>query len=76
MNARPMVDVLATRVCQAIRNVRQDHEAWVSIDRLHDRLETEELRSIDLAVAFASAKGWLSLGGTPPHSVLLNRDAP
>jgi hypothetical protein len=61
---------------QAIRDVRQDHASWISIDRVHDRLAVEDLRIVDAAVAFASAKGWLALGGQPAHSVLLNRSAP
>jgi len=76
MSKRLTVDALATRVCRVIRDVRKDHEAWVSIDRLQDCLGSEEQHAVDLAVAFASAKGWLSIGGTPPHSVLLNRCAP
>jgi hypothetical protein len=63
-------------VCQAIREVRQEHESWISIDRVHDRLAVEDLSIVEAAVAFASAKGWLALGGRPAHSVLLNRGAP
>jgi hypothetical protein len=70
------IPILARRVCQAIRDVRQEHESWISIDRVHDRLAIEDLRAVDAAVAFASAKGWLALGGRPPHSLLLNRGAP
>jgi hypothetical protein len=34
------------------------------------------LRTLDAALAFASAKGWVSLGGRPVHSVLLKAQAP
>ena len=76
MSARLALDVLATRVCQAARDARQEHEAWVGIDHIRDRLGVEERHTIDAAVAFASAQGWLSIGGRPAHSVILKRDAP
>ncbi|MBL6612609.1 MAG: hypothetical protein ISP45_01215 [Reyranella sp.] len=76
MNARHAVEVLATRVCQAARDARKEHQAWIDIDHIRDRLGVEDLRTVDAAVAFASAKGWLSIGGRPAHSVLLNRNAP
>jgi hypothetical protein len=76
MTHTPSLPLLARRVCRAIRDVRQEHESWISIDRLHDRLAVEDLRTVEAAVAFASAKGWLALGGRPPHSVLLHRGAP
>jgi hypothetical protein len=70
------LDALATRVCQAVRDVRKEHEAWIGIDRIRDRLGVEDLRIVDAAVAFASAKGWLSIGGSPAHSVLIRPGAP
>jgi hypothetical protein len=76
MNAQVAVDVLAARVCQAARDARKEHQAWVGIDQIRDHLGVEDLRTVDAAVAFASAKGWLSIGGRPAHSVLVNRGAP
>jgi len=76
MSARLTIDVLAERVCHVVRDVRSEHEAWVEIDRIRRHLAAEELHTVDAAVAFASAKGWLSIGGAPAHSVLLNRAAP
>ena len=70
------IDVLAVRVCQAVREVREEHEAWIGIDCLNEFLGLDDLRLVDAALAFASAKGWLSIGGRPAHSVLLNADAP
>jgi hypothetical protein len=70
------IDALAVELCQAIRDVRQDHEAWISLDRVQDRLGIENLRAVDAAVAYAAAKGWLAIGGAPAHSVLLNQGAP
>jgi hypothetical protein len=70
------IDVLAVKVCRAIRDVRKDHQAWIGIDGLLGHLGLEDLRAVDAAVAFASAKGWLAIGGTPAHSVLLKQDAP
>ena len=70
------IDVLAERVCHVIRDVRSEHEAWVEIDRIRDRIAVEDAHTVNAAVAFASAKGWLSIGGTPAHSVLLSRAAP
>lgn len=76
MTTKPTLDILAARVCQAARDARKEHEAWVHIDHLRDHLGVEDLRTVDAAVAFASAKGWLSIGGRPAHSVLVNRGAP
>jgi hypothetical protein len=76
MSAKLALDVLAARVCQAARDARKEHEAWVGIDHIRDQLGVEDLCTVDAAVAFASAKGWLSIGGRPAHSVLLNRGAP
>jgi hypothetical protein len=55
---------------------RDEHQVWVEIDHIRDRIAAEELHTVDAAVAFASAKGRLSIGGVPAHSVLLNRAAP
>jgi hypothetical protein len=76
MNNAQTIDTLAVRVCQAVRDVREEHEAWIGIDCLNEFLGLDDLRLVDAALAFASAKGWLSIGGRPAHSVLLNRGAP
>jgi len=70
------IDVLAVRVCRAIRRVRKDNQAWISIDGLHGHLGLDDLRTIDAAVAYAGARGWLAIGGMPAHSVLLKQAAP
>jgi len=70
------IDDLAVRVCQAVRDVREENEAWIGIDCLEEFLGIDDLRLVDAALAFASAKGWLSIGGQPAHSVLLNAEAP
>ena len=70
------IDTLAVEVCRAIRDVRQDHQAWIRIDGLYGHRGLENLRAVDAAVAFASAKGWLTIAGRPAHSVLLNQGAP
>ena len=80
MNAQS-IDALAVRVCQAVRDVheeggRKDDEAWIGIDCLEEFLGIDDLRLVDAALAFASAKGWLSLGGRPVRSVLLTGRAP
>jgi hypothetical protein len=38
------VDALAMQICRAIRDVRQDHEAWISLDRVQGRLRLESER--------------------------------
>jgi hypothetical protein len=76
MATRPTIDGLAVQVCHAIREERQAHQAWISLDRVQDRLGMENGRALDAAVAFAAAKGWLTIGGAPAHSVLLKQDAP
>jgi hypothetical protein len=70
------IDGLAVRVCQAVRDVREEHEAWIGIDCLEEFLGIDDLHLVDAALAFASAKGWLSLSGRPAHSILLNGNAP
>ena len=70
------IDVLAVRVCQAVRDVREEHEAWIGVECLNEFLGHDDLRLVDAALAFASAKGGLSIGGRPAHSVLLNANAP
>ena len=70
------IDALAVRVCQAVRDVRPDDQAWTGIDCLEEFLGLDDPHLIDAALAFASAKGWLSIGGRPAHSVLLHADAP
>ena len=76
MKEAQSIDALAVRVCQAVREVRDEHEAWIGIDCLEEFLGIDDLRLVDAALAFASAKGWLSLGGRPAHSVLLHGGAP
>lgn len=70
------IDMLAVRVCQAVRGVRGDRQAWIGLDLVHRELGGESPTAIDAAVAFAAAKGWLSIGGAPSHSVLLGQGAP
>lgn len=76
MRDAPAIDALAVKVCRAIRDVRKDHQAWIGIDGLLGHLGLEDLRTVDAAVAFASAKGWLAISGAPAHSVLLKQGAP
>ena len=76
MKSAQTIDVLAVRVCQAVRDVREPDQAWIGIDCLNEFLAIDDVRLVDAALAFASAKGWLSIGGRPAHSVLLNGSAP
>jgi hypothetical protein len=70
------IDILAVQLCHAVREVRGDDKAWIGIDCLNEFLRLDDSAMIDAALAFASAKGWLSIGGRPAHSVLLNLSAP
>jgi hypothetical protein len=70
------IDTVAVRVCQAVRDVRADNLAWIGIDCLEEFLSIDDPHLIDAALAFASAKGWLSIEGRPAHSVLLRTEAP
>jgi len=70
------IDILAVKVCRAIRDVRKDNQAWIGIDGLRGHLGLDDLRTVDAAVAFATAKGWLAIGGMPANSVLLKQGAP
>ena len=76
MSRPSTIDQLAVRLCQTVREVRRDDEAWLGIDCLDEFLGVHDPQMIDAALAFASAKGWLSIGGRPAHSVLLNGCAP
>ena len=76
MSGPSTIDALAVQVCRAVRDVREDDQAWIGIDCLEEFLGLDDLRLVDAAVAFASAKGWLSIGGEPAHSVMLRPDAP
>ena len=42
--ATKTVDMLAKDVCRAIREVRQAHEAWISLDRVQGQLRLEAER--------------------------------
>ena len=70
------IAALAAEVCRAVRDARGEGQAWIAIDCLDEFLRLDDLQAIDAALAFASAKGWLSIGGRPAHSVLLNGSAP
>lgn len=76
MEGKSTVDVLAVRVCHAVRTVRGECRAWIGLDFLQRELGHESPTAIDAAVAFAAAKGWLAIGGAPAHSVLLTNGAP
>lgn len=76
MSAASTVDVLAVQLCHAVREVRREDEAWIGIDCLGEFLRLTDSTAIDAALAFASAKGWMSIGGRPAHSVLLKLGAP
>ena len=76
MDRKATVDVLAVRVCHAVRIVRGEGKAWIGLDLLQNEFGQESQMAIDAAVAFAAAKGWLAIGGAPAHSVLLTQGAP
>ena len=76
MKSVQTIDVLAVRVCQAVRDAREPDQAWIGIDCLNEFLAIDDVRLVDAALAFASAKGWLSIGGRPAHCVLLKAGAP
>ena len=75
--SRPVtLDVLAARLCETIRVLAADREAWIAIDRLRLGLQPEEERTIDAAIAFAGARGWLAISPAPADHVLLKPGAP
>lgn len=76
MSAPLRVDTLAVRLCHAVREARGDDKAWIGIDCLGEFLAGSDATTIDAALAFAGAKGWVSIGGWPAHSVLLGPEAP
>jgi hypothetical protein len=75
MGIKPGVETVAVRVCRTIPNVRRSPE----LDQHRPcprRSRHRRARTVDAAVVFAAAEGCVKIGGTPAHSVLLNRDAP
>jgi hypothetical protein len=76
MSAASPIETMARSVCRAVRDVRRADQAWITIDCLNEFLRADDLHTIDAALAFASAKGWVSLGGRPVHSVRLEAHAP
>lgn len=76
MSQPQRIEALAVKVCQTIRDVRKENQAWINIDGLHSPLDCNGPYAVDAAIAFARAKGWLMISGTPAHSVLLRQGAP
>ena len=75
------IDSVAVRVCRAARELSLEHPGWITIDHLYERLRhdvesLDRLCTVEAAVAFARAKGWLSISPGPADSVLLRREAP
>jgi hypothetical protein len=70
------VDALAVRICQAMRTVRDEHEAWVALDRLAGQPGLESRTQVDAAAAFAGARGWLAFGNVAADRALLLERAP
>jgi len=68
------IDDVAMRLCRAVREARGGEPDWIGIDCLDEFLAIDDPRLID--AAFASAKGWLSIGGRPAQRVLLTATAP
>lgn len=77
MKSRPVtLDVRAARLCEAVRALASDDEAWIPIDRLQDRLQPEEVAVLHAAIAFAAARKWLMISRAPADHVLLKPGAP
>mgnify|MGYP006284452483 CR=1 FL=1 len=77
VDTRPLgLDALAVRVCRVVRDLRAEHEAWIAIDRLQHGIGVQHLRTVEAAVAFAHAKGWLAIDGGGRNRVLLKPGAP
>jgi hypothetical protein len=70
------VDTLAIRLCRAMRAVRGEHEAWVSLDRLVGQAGLTSRTEVDAAAAFAGAKGWLAFGDVAADRAMLQERAP
>lgn len=70
------LDVMAARICATIRGLASDREAWISIDRLQDGLQPEEVSALHAAIAFAAARRWLMISRAPADHVLLKPGAP
>ena len=70
------LDVLAVRLCEAVRALASDDEAWIAIERLQARLQPQEESMLHAAIAFASARKWLLISRAPADYVLLKPGAP
>ncbi|SKA35926.1 hypothetical protein SAMN02745126_05748 [Enhydrobacter aerosaccus] len=76
MNRMFAIEALARDLCQALRSLRGDHRSWIAIDEMQHCLGVDKATIVNAAVAYAAAKGWMAVGGTPAHSVLLAQGAP
>lgn len=77
MSRRPVtLDLHAARLCASLRALASDREAWIAIERLRTSLQPQEERTVDAAIAFAAARGWLAISRAPADNVLLMPGAP
>lgn len=73
MSRPTSIDSMAVRVCSAVREAGGEDKAWIGIDCLSEFLAGTDATTIDAALAFAGAKGWVSISS---HKVLLSSNAP
>ena len=64
------------RLCETVRALASDREAWIAIDRLQAHLQPQEVPVLHAAIAFAAARKWLSISDAPADHVLLRPGAP
>ena len=50
---RPTIDRLAVRVCHAVRDARGEHQAWIALTYVANRLDDQSADAVDAAIAFA-----------------------
>ncbi len=70
------LDVRAERLCEAVRALAAEHEAWIAIERLQARLQPQEVSVLHAAIAFAVARKWLAISRASADHVLLLPGAP
>lgn len=64
-------DTLARRVVLAALELQAGRDnMWIGVGRLAERLGGVDQAALDRAIDEARLAGWLSVGGTPPISVL------
>lgn len=72
MAINPGIELLAREVCHAVHRLRGENQTWIGLDRLEGEEGIALLPTLlDAAVAFAVARRWLVVAGSPAGNMQL-----